>query len=476
MACRIIISLTSYPARIPVVPRVLESLYAQSMAPDKIVLWLAREQFPRREAELPQALVDDVAAGKLELRWCDDLGSHKKYFYAMQEFEDDIVITVDDDVLYHPDTVKILFELHCAFPGCITAWSAKLILIDGAGRLVPYRKWPFSIKLDHPSIQLIPMGGGGVLYPPRSIDKAAFDKEAILSHCTYNGVICGDDLWLKSHAILAGTPTVVQRQYHAAQRTVREVQSTAIGQLDVLGQRQMDQIIPFLLERHGVRGSATVLDFILVSHAENAFLDRSSDEVVRNMYSSVIESLRTRIDAAAHARPEEGMAVTAGALHVPLRRFCVAMALDESELYETYTEELRTVFLSVPNVDELERKSIYIRAFIEHSAVLQSSLGTRFIEPEYYLQMLENWRHFLRAHPDCKQEYLRSYASFLRDMMRSCEIMEERDGKSDAIRACRTAVESEWKLLSLRLRIRERLKENRLARAVVSRLRKAIRR
>ena len=95
----LIVSFTSYPARIHAVPQVLESLYAQSMKPDRILLWLAEEQFPKREADLPPRLIDDIAAGKFELRWCDDIGSHKKYFYAMLEFPDDIVVIVDDDQL-----------------------------------------------------------------------------------------------------------------------------------------------------------------------------------------------------------------------------------------------------------------------------------------------------------------------------------------------------------------------------------------
>ncbi len=82
---KVIVSLMSYPARIDLVASVLETLYAQTQKPDRIILWLAEEQFPKREEDLPGELVEDVISGKLDLRWCDDLGSHKKYYYAMQE-------------------------------------------------------------------------------------------------------------------------------------------------------------------------------------------------------------------------------------------------------------------------------------------------------------------------------------------------------------------------------------------------------
>ena len=36
----------------------------------------------------------------LTIRFCEDLKAHKKYYYAFKEYPDDIVITVDDDVIY----------------------------------------------------------------------------------------------------------------------------------------------------------------------------------------------------------------------------------------------------------------------------------------------------------------------------------------------------------------------------------------
>ena len=91
---KIIASLTSYPARINVVPYVIASLLNQTVKPDKIILWLAETQFP--DKKLPP-LFDEVRACGVEVRFCpEDLGPHKKYFYAMQEYPDHIIITFDD--------------------------------------------------------------------------------------------------------------------------------------------------------------------------------------------------------------------------------------------------------------------------------------------------------------------------------------------------------------------------------------------
>lgn len=83
---RIIVSMTSYPARINTVHLAIRLLLAQKVLPDKIVLWLCKSDFPNREADLPQSL-RDVLWHDVEVRWVDDdLKPHKKYFWALQEF------------------------------------------------------------------------------------------------------------------------------------------------------------------------------------------------------------------------------------------------------------------------------------------------------------------------------------------------------------------------------------------------------
>ena len=78
---RIIVSLTSFPARIGVVWMVVESLMHQTLKPHKIILWLSKEQFSTIES-LPKKLLAQRERG-LEIRLVDgDIRSHKKYIYA----------------------------------------------------------------------------------------------------------------------------------------------------------------------------------------------------------------------------------------------------------------------------------------------------------------------------------------------------------------------------------------------------------
>lgn len=75
-------SLTSYPKRINVVWITIETLLQQTVKPDEVILWLADSQFKEIE-ELPEELKVLQKRG-LIIRFCDDLKSHKKYFYTMR--------------------------------------------------------------------------------------------------------------------------------------------------------------------------------------------------------------------------------------------------------------------------------------------------------------------------------------------------------------------------------------------------------
>ena len=54
---KIIVSLTSYPLRIQCAIIVIKSLLKQTIKPDKIILWLAKSDFPRKNKDLPPDLL-----------------------------------------------------------------------------------------------------------------------------------------------------------------------------------------------------------------------------------------------------------------------------------------------------------------------------------------------------------------------------------------------------------------------------------
>ena len=105
----IIVSLTSFPKRINIVVKTINTILNQSVKPDKIILWLANEQFPNKEKDLPDELLDLKNFG-LMINWCEDLRSYKKLIPTLNLYPNDIIITADDDIYYDKDWIESLYN------------------------------------------------------------------------------------------------------------------------------------------------------------------------------------------------------------------------------------------------------------------------------------------------------------------------------------------------------------------------------
>ena len=188
----IVVSLTSYPARFPTLHLCLKSLFNQTLQPDKIILYLDKnvsfEQIPHKILKLQKK-------GLVIRNICEDIKPHKKYYYAMQEHPDSVIITADDDVIYTKDCVQSLFESYKKYPDCVSARRVHRITRHIDGSAAPYKHWQLeSREQREPSLDLLAIGVGGVLYPPHILlnQKLTFNIENIKKIC-----LNADDIWLK---------------------------------------------------------------------------------------------------------------------------------------------------------------------------------------------------------------------------------------------------------------------------------------
>lgn len=132
-------SLTSFPARIEYVHLAVKSIMRQTCKPDRIILWLAEEQFP--DKKLPENLLALQEFG-LEIKWCEDLCGHKKYFYCIRDqLPNELVITFDDDMLYRDNCIEQLIAKHEKFPNCIICERAQAVNYDKNGKLKNPGAW-----------------------------------------------------------------------------------------------------------------------------------------------------------------------------------------------------------------------------------------------------------------------------------------------------------------------------------------------
>ena len=71
------------------------------------------------------------------------------------------------------------------------------------GKIAKYSRWKSIEEENKLSLRTMPVGCGGVLYPPHVLDEELFCKEKIQKLC-----FMMDDLWLKSMAVRNNTPAV----------------------------------------------------------------------------------------------------------------------------------------------------------------------------------------------------------------------------------------------------------------------------
>jgi|SRR5690625_2596331 len=185
----LIVSLTSFPARIDKLWMVIESIFMQTHKPDKIILWISKEQFDSIEI-LPVKLLKQCKRGLEIYLKEDDLGPHKKYFYTLEKHPKATFITIDDDVLYPSNFIEIMLHYHNRYPKSIITNRSKQISVK-EGLIEPYEKWPTLNKERINKKNIIQIGVGGVLYPPNSLSKLTVKKDLFMNACPK-----ADDLWL----------------------------------------------------------------------------------------------------------------------------------------------------------------------------------------------------------------------------------------------------------------------------------------
>lgn len=228
----IIASMTSYPARIPFVHLAIKSLMLQSYKPDRIILWLAEEQFP--DKTLPDELTALTAHG-LEIIWMHDIYGHKKYFYpVMNQKENEVVITFDDDIIYPIRCIERLMKTHKAFPGCLVCERGQTINRDNLknpGRWITLS----DVGVKTPTYSMNPSPGGGCLIPFGAFYKDAQNEEIIRKLAYKN-----DDLWYMFMCAQNGTRMIKTRKYHRSFTTVAGSQVEQMATENVLGNKNVE--------------------------------------------------------------------------------------------------------------------------------------------------------------------------------------------------------------------------------------------
>ncbi len=198
----LIVSFTSFPARIKEVWQVVECMKRQSMLPEKIILWLSKDQFPDTSS-VPQSLwdrVDDLFC----IRFVDgDIRSHKKYYYVANEYPNKLIFLIDDDIYYDTDILSRSVREFNKYEKCVVCNYGYHIKYDVNNSVCRYNTWQHCYERSE-SEKLFFGSGGGTLFKPSLMYKDLTNIDVARKLAPL-----ADDIWLNAMAKKAGLKIVL---------------------------------------------------------------------------------------------------------------------------------------------------------------------------------------------------------------------------------------------------------------------------
>ncbi|MDT8341522.1 MAG: glycosyltransferase, partial [Longimicrobiales bacterium] len=226
----LVVSFTSIPSRLFVVPTVVRSLLAQTVRPETIILWLESSL----ESRLPPRLTG-LTGQRFQIRFRPGSDPHRKLVCALTAYPEHTVVTCDDDHILPRDWLERMWEAHRAHPHAVVAHECRRIRTDAAGEPLPYRDWPLEAPgCGHPDTLAI--GYGGVLYPPGALHPGVLDTRAYRELAP-----TADDLWFKAMAVLRGTPVRRTARPRPKPLPIPGVHRRSLGRGNVAGGRNVEQ-------------------------------------------------------------------------------------------------------------------------------------------------------------------------------------------------------------------------------------------
>lgn len=171
-----IVTMTSWTGRIKYAGKAIHRFMTmQSVKPDIFYLWLAEEEFPKREKDLPEDLLLVCEAYNVNICWIKDNEYCFKRLYVYPKHYEDLVIIIDEDQIYDKDLIKdcksIKFEKNVSY----NIFSQITINFEYDGNGISYKKIP--VKNNIPSI--LGNCNGNHIYPPKTFPLEAMSPENI---------------------------------------------------------------------------------------------------------------------------------------------------------------------------------------------------------------------------------------------------------------------------------------------------------
>ncbi len=223
---KIIASLTTFPDRINTVSKTIKTILNQTLKADEVILWLANEQFPNRENDLPRDLIDLKNFG-LTIKFCHDIKSYKKLIPTLKEHKNDIIITFDDDIYYDNDIIETLYNSYLINPDCIHTNRGHRVFVKNNTIMLKPNSDIYWKNYSTPTFKNTIIGCGGVLYPPNCFDDRVLDEEKF-----QNIIPTQDDVWFWAMAVLNKRKIKIVKSYSFELQTVENSQNISLCKIN----------------------------------------------------------------------------------------------------------------------------------------------------------------------------------------------------------------------------------------------------
>lgn len=225
-ATDVIVSLTSYGKRVEdAAPYAIYSIFAQSVLPNRIVLWLDKDNWD--DDNLPYLLKRLKKAG-LEIYYCEDIRSYKKLIPSLKMFPDNPIVVMDDDFYYNVDFVKWMVECYEQSDKRTVFATWGCIPVKENGKYIPYTQWK-DCKYGNAQTEYSLFGGGSI-YPPHIFDEDVTNEKLFMELCP-----SADDIWLWAQEKRLGIKTQLsERNGYGLHRPVNRIESYDLSQIGTL--------------------------------------------------------------------------------------------------------------------------------------------------------------------------------------------------------------------------------------------------
>ena len=207
MMDRIIISMTSYPARIKYVGLVWFSIIKQ-IKPEyniRCVLVLSEEEFPQKFNALPADIRQLALNGFIEILWTPrNTRSHKKLMPVLEKYPDDSILIIDDDQIRPDGWLDIFVKDHARWPHDVLAGRIEQREVRGhfVWRHISDDERGTVIKYGRSQ-----NGRGGTLYPAHTFKLPDFFNEAYYMKYSASSDESWQYFWLKKQGIFPRATT-----------------------------------------------------------------------------------------------------------------------------------------------------------------------------------------------------------------------------------------------------------------------------